>query len=202
MSVTDEQADTAVHVDLSSYRQGDYQPGRNAVVRALWYFTSLFWFESGWFPFRGVKAFLLRLFGARVGSGVVIKPHVRIKFPWRLTVGDHVWIGQGVWIDNLADVTIGNHCCVSQEAYLCTGSHDHRRPTFDLMTAPIVLEEGSWIGARAMVLPGRTIGPHAVVAAGSVVTKDVPAEAIVGGNPAAVIGMRSGAAESAKKPRT
>lgn len=200
MSATDEQIDAAARVDLSSYRQGDYRPGQNAFVRALWYFTSAFWFESAWCPFRGIKVILLRLFGARIGHGVVIKPYVRIKFPWRLTVGDHAWIGQGVWIDNLADVTIGSHCCLSQEAYLCTGSHDHRRPTFDLITAPIVLEEGSWVGARAMVLPGRRIGAGAVVAAGSVVTKDVAAGAIVGGNPAAMIGMRSGAGESVENP--
>ena len=138
----------------------------------------------------GVKARLLRLFGARIGRGLVIKPHVRIKYPWRLAVGDHCWIGEGVWIDNLADVTLGSHVCLSQGAYLCTGSHDHRRRTFDLITRPIRVEDGAWVAARTTLLPGVTVGANALVAGGSVVVKDVEAGAIVVGNPAAAIGRR------------
>lgn len=181
---------TPLRVDLSTFRQGSYHPGRNVIVRGLWYFVSLCFLESGWCLWGGFKLALLRLFGARIGRGVVLKPHVRIKFPWRLTVGDHVWIGQGVWIDNLAQVTIGSHSCLSQEAYLCTGSHDHKSASFDLIVAPITLSAGSWIGARSVLLPGKTVGINAIVAAGSVVTSDVPADTIVGGNPARKIGSR------------
>ncbi|MEM8865170.1 MAG: hypothetical protein AAGF31_06435, partial [Planctomycetota bacterium] len=121
---------SSVWTDLSGFTVGDYSPGRSRVVQLLWYYTSLVLFESSWFPFVGPKVWLLRCFGAQIGDGVVIKPNVRIKFPWRLTVGDHCWIGQEAWIDNIAAVEIGNHVCVSQGAYFCTGNHDHRRRHF------------------------------------------------------------------------
>lgn len=159
-------------------------------MRTIWYFLSLLFFESGWFPLSGVKKWLLQCFGARVGKGLVIKPHVRIKYPWRLTVGDHCWIGQEVWIDNIEDVRIGNHVCVSQRSYFCTGNHDHRRTTFDLTAKPIVVHDGAWVGASALLLGGVEIHANAVVAAGSVVSKDVPTGVIVGGNPAKPIGKR------------
>ncbi|MEN0109921.1 MAG: WcaF family extracellular polysaccharide biosynthesis acetyltransferase [Planctomycetota bacterium] len=179
-------------VDLSSYTNGGYRPGRGKLVQMLWYFTSLTLLESGWLPVaKGLKSALLRAFGARIGVGVVIKPHVRIKYPWRLTVGDHVWIGQDAWIDNLADVRIGSHVCVSQRAYLCTGGHDHRRRTFDLLTGEIVLEDGSWVGAGATVLGGVTVGGNAIVAAGAVASRDVPAATVVGGASAVEIARRS-----------
>jgi putative colanic acid biosynthesis acetyltransferase WcaF len=170
--------------DLSRYDNAGYSPGRGKLLQALWYFTSLLFFESGWLPLASPKRWLLRLFGARIGAGLVIKPNVRIKFPWRLSLGDHCWIGQGAWIDNLADVTLGSHVCVSQQVYICTGSHDHRKRTFDLIVRPIVVDTGAWLGARALILGGVTVGANAVVAAGSVVDKDVPPAAIVGGTPA------------------
>ena len=148
--------------------------------------------ESGWFPLSGIKSRLLRLFGAKIGAGVVFKPHVRIKYPWRLEIGDHCWIGQETWIDNLADVAIGDHVCISQKTYLCTGSHDHRRSTFDLITGTIGVESGAWLGARCTILQNVTIGANAIVAGGSVVHKDVEPATIVGGNPAQVIGERKG----------
>jgi putative colanic acid biosynthesis acetyltransferase WcaF len=168
----------------------DYSPGRSAPVRALWYVLSLVVFQSGWVPLYGIKRWLLRRFGASVGKGVVIKPHVRIKFPWRLRIGEQCWIGEDVWIDNLASVHLANDVCLSQGAYLCTGSHDHRRVTFDLIVKPIVIESAAWVGARAIVLPGVTIGRGAVVAAGSVVSRDVPPGVVAGGAPCRVIGDR------------
>jgi putative colanic acid biosynthesis acetyltransferase WcaF len=176
--------------DLSAFRNPEYDPGRGFVTRTIWYFVSLMIFESGWWPVSGIKTRLLRLFGARVGNGVVIKPHVRIKFPWRLSIGDHCWIGQGVWIDNIEDVAIGDHVCVSQLAYFCTGSHDHRSRAFDLLAKPITVENGAWIGARATLLGGVVVHANAIAAAGAVVVKSVPAASIVGGNPAKQIGVR------------
>ena len=97
---------------------------------------------------------LLRMTGASVGAGVVIKPRVTIKYPWKLAVGNHSWIGEQVWIDNLDQVTIGAHVCISQGALLLCGNHDYKKPTFDLITGPIVLEDGVWIGAKASVALG------------------------------------------------
>jgi len=154
--------------NLAAYNNSQFDPGRGRVVRAVWYFLSLIVFESGWFPVSRLKPVLLRLFGATVGCGVVIKPHVRIKFPWRLAVRDHCWIGEGAWIDNLAQVTLESDVCISQGAYLCTGSHDHRSPTFELRVAPILVKHGAWIAARSIVLGGAVVGQGEVVPAGAV----------------------------------
>ncbi|MGL4512851.1 MAG: WcaF family extracellular polysaccharide biosynthesis acetyltransferase [Lacipirellulaceae bacterium] len=178
---------TPAWVDLSSYTPGAYDPGRSAAVRLVWWFVSLALFESGWFLLTRAKPPILRWFGAKVGRNVTIKPHVRIKHPWMLAVGDHVWIGQESWIDNLAPVTIGSHVCVSQRAYLCTGSHDAAKRGFDLVVRPIVLENGAWVGASAVVLGGVTVGANAIVGAGSVANRDVPPGVFAGGVPARVI---------------
>ena len=177
-------------VDLEHYDNSDFDPGRGKLVRTVWYYCSLLFLESGWLPVSGIKVRLLRLFGARMGRGVVIKPHVRIKFPWRLTVGDHCWIGQGAWIDNMAEVRLGSHACISQLVYLCTGSHDHRRCGFNLITKPITIGDGAWLGARSTLMPGIAVGANAIVAGGSLVTKDVEPAAIVAGNPARPIATR------------
>lgn len=177
-------------VDLSTFDNSAYEPGRGKIVRTAWYFLSLVLFESGWFPVSRIKLLLLRWFGARIGKGVVVKPHVRIKNPWRLTVGDHCWIGQNVWIDNIEDVTIGDHVCVSQLVYFCTGSHDHQKTTFDLVARPIAVGNGAWVGARATLLGGVEVGANAIVAAGSVVNRSVQDCEFVGGVPAKVIGER------------
>ena len=174
----------AAWVDLSSYDNAWYSPGRSRLVRGLWYFVQPGGFRERLVSTGRLKRWLLRLFGARIGRGLVIKPGVWIKYPWRLDVGDHCWIGQGVWIDNLADVRLGSHVCVSQQVYICTGSHDYRKRTFDLVTRPVEVGNGAWLGARALILGGVSVGANAVVAAGSVVTKDVPAAAVVAGNPA------------------
>jgi len=169
-------------IDLTSYDNRSYVPGRSLFIRTLWYFISLAVFESGWIPLSRPKRWLLRLFGASIGSGLVIKPHVWIKYPWRLVVGDHCWIGQGASIDNLADVQLGNHVCLSQQVYICTGSHDYRRPSFDLITRPVKLGNGVWLGARALILGGVSVGANAVVAAGSIVVRNVPAGTLMVGH--------------------
>lgn len=170
--------------DLSKFDNSDFDHGRGWLTRTLWYFLSLACFESGLLPLSAPKRFFLRLFGARIGKAVVIKPNVRIKYPWRLSIGDHSWIGQETWIDNLAYVTVGDHVCISQGVYFCTGSHDYRCSSFDLVTGKIEVLDGAWIGARATLLGGVSVGQSAVVAAGSVVTRNVQKWTLVGGVPA------------------
>ena len=178
------------NVNLSTYSQGDYSPGRGRLVRCLWVICRLLVFESGWCPFSGLKVLLLRFFGANIGSHVVIKPNVRIKFPWRLTIGNHVWIGQEVWIDNLAQVTLGDQVCLSQRVYLCTGSHNYREKSFDLITKPISVASGGWICAGAILLPGTMVGCEAIISAGSVVSDQIAPGVIMKGNPATQVGVR------------
>lgn len=127
---------------------------------------------------------MLKLFGARMGKGIVIKPGVRVKYPWKLAVGDHSWLGEYVWIDNLGPVSIGDHCCVSQGALLLCGNHNYKKSSFDLIVKDIRLKDGVWIGAKGIVAPGVTCHEHSVLAAGSVATCDLEAYGIYAGNPA------------------
>lgn len=176
-------------VDLEHYKVTGYEH-RSLALRMLWYAVSLLFFESGLPIPSGWKCGLLRWFGGRVGRGVVIKPNVRIKFPWQLAIGDHVWVGQGSWFDNFAEVRLGSHVCISQGVYFCTGSHDHRKRSFDLVTRPIAVEDGAWVAARSTLLGGVTVGANALVAAASMVHKDVAPGMMVGGNPEQPIGLR------------
>lgn len=133
---------------------------------------------------------LLRAFGARVGKGVVIKPAVNIKYPWKLSIGNHVWVGEKAWIDNLAQVSIADNCCISQGAMLLCGNHNFRKTTFDLITLPIILQEGAWVGAHSVVCPGVTCASHSVLAVNSVATKNLEPYAIYQGNPATKVKER------------
>jgi putative colanic acid biosynthesis acetyltransferase WcaF len=170
--------------DLFAYNNHPYNPGGSAIKRVLWYFVNALVFKSSLFPFYAIKNGLLRLFGARIGDQVEIKPCVNIKYPWLLTIGNEVWIGEQVWIDNLVMVTIGSNICISQGVMLLTGSHNYKKKSFDLMTASVVLEDGVWIGAGAIVNLGITARSHAVLASGSVATKNLEPYSIYQGNPA------------------
>ena len=159
------------------------------MVEAMWIMVQALLVSSS-FPGTKHRVILMRLFGAHIGKGVVLKPAIKVKFPWRLRIGDHSWLGEGVWIDNLDWVKIGSHCSISQGAYLCTGSHDWHADKFDLVTRPIRVENRSWIGARASVAPGVTIGEGSVLTMGSVATHDLSAWTINQGNPAAEVKQR------------
>lgn len=170
--------------ELKSYNNSSYQPGGSAAKRILWHYLNGLFFKTSLFPIYGLKITLLRAFGARVGKGVTIKPNVNIKYPWNLVIGDHTWIGEEVWIDSLVMVSIGANACLSQGAMILTGSHNYKKPAFDLVTGSVFLEEGAWIGAKAIVNQGITVGSHAVLTAGSVATKNLQAYSIYQGNPA------------------
>ncbi len=152
--------------------------------RVLWMLMSNFFINSYFlFPIT-FKVFLLKLFGAKIGKRLILKPNVNIKYPWLLEIGDDNWIGEKVWIDNLAKVKIENNVCISQGALLLTGNHDFNMPTFDLKIGEITLENGVWIGANAIVGPNVTCMSHSVLAIGSVTSKNLEAYGIYRGNPA------------------
>jgi putative colanic acid biosynthesis acetyltransferase WcaF len=171
-------------MQLEGYTTGDFDRGAPRWKEMLWVLTKCVFFENG-LPWPSqFRVALLRAFGAKIGQGVIIRAKVNITFPWRLTVGDHVWIGEEVLILSLAPVTLESHICISQRAFLCTGSHRFRSLAFDLVTKPITIRKGSWIAAQTFVAPGVEIGPDSMVAAGSVVLETVPPHAVVIGNPA------------------
>ena len=170
-------------VNLFKFSNTAYEPG-NYFIRMFWYLlNSIFLNSSLPYPL-SVKVLLLKTFGAKIGSNVVIKPNVNIKYPWFLELGDNVWIGEEVWIDNLAEVKIGSNSCLSQGAYLLTGNHNYKKESFDLIVKPIIIEEGVWIGAKTIVCPGVVCKSHSILTVGSVATKDLDSYSIYQGNPA------------------
>ena len=172
-------------------------PGERAAWnRPLW--VVLAWMLVEWLlvtnalqPSSRVRIAALRAFGATIGRGVIFRPRTRVKFPWKLVVGDDAWIGEGVWFHNQDQVTIGHDAVISQETFLTTGSHAHRRD-MALVTRPVVIEPGAWVTARCIVTGGVTLGRSCLVAPSTVVSTDVPAGRIVGGNPAQDMGPRFG----------
>ena len=180
-----------MRVDLSKFNNAWYEPGRGPLLRLLWYVLNACLLQSSLNPSSGVKVRLLRLFGARIGVGVVLKPSLNVKYPWNLSIGDHSWIGEAVWLDSLAPILIGSNACISQGVYFCTGNHDWSDPAFGLVLKPIVIEDGAWVGARATVLPGVTVATHSIVSAGSVIAKDTEPYLVYAGNPAVAVKTRS-----------
>lgn len=179
-----------MQVDLSTFDNSWYKPGRSLLFRSLWHIVNALFLQNPLNPSSRLKIAFLRLFGARIGEGVVLKPSINVKFPWNLEVGDYSWIGENAWLDSLAPIKIGSNACISQGGYFCTGNHDWTDPAFGLIVKGITIEDGAWIGARATVLPGVTVKSHSIVAAGSVIAKDTEAYGIYVGNPAVKVKER------------
>lgn len=179
-----------MQTDLSAYNNDWFDEGAGVAKRSLWFLINALFFINPMNPFSGVKVILLKWFGAKIGKGVVVKPGVNIKYPWKLKIGDFSWIGERVWIDNLDKVVIGNHCCLSQEALLLCGNHNYKSQTFDLITKPIVLEDGVWIGARSIVTGGVTCCTHSVLAAGSLASVNLASWSVYRGNPCVKVNDR------------
>ncbi|WP_028667088.1 WcaF family extracellular polysaccharide biosynthesis acetyltransferase [Runella zeae] len=184
-----EKTSQRLKTDLSKYDNSWYkQPP--FLKNLLWFLVNPVFINS-YFPVPvGVKLLILRMFGAKIGEKVMIKPKVNIKYPWLLIVENYVWIGEEVWIDNLVEVVLGKNVCLSQGAMLLTGNHDYKNSKFDLKVGKIVLEEGVWIGAKAIVCPNVTCYSHAVLAVNSVAVKDLEAYGIYQGNPAQYVRER------------
>ena len=170
-------------VNNAAYRT-TLQIGAGKLKQVCWYFTNIFFFKNYLYISSGCKVFLLRFFGASVGEGVVIKPAVNIKFPWKLVVGNYSWIGEEAWIDNLSTVVIGNHVTIAQGALILTGSHDHTKETFDFISLPVKIEDGVWIGARAVVYGGVTCYSHSILGINAVAENNLLPYTIYKGNPA------------------
>lgn len=176
---------------LDRYRTpSDWHPGAPLPLQILWFGIGAGLLGARWLPGSAWRICILRLFGAKIGAGCRIKPGLRLKFPWRLEVGQACWLAEDAWIDNLEIVRLGDRVCISQGAYICTGNHDFRSSEFSLRLAPITISSDAWIAARSVLAPGSHIGQGAVVALGAVVSGSVPAGSIVRGNPAMVVGWR------------
>lgn len=175
---------------LDRYTPGDYTPGASLLKQLLWFFLGEPLVRSRLLPFSNLKIYILRCFGATIGQGVRLKPGVKVKFPWRLSIGNYCWIGEDAWLDNVAAITLEDYVCLSQGVYLCTGNHDWSDPNFRLISASIYIEAGSWIAARATVCPGVTVGQGSVLCLGSVAGHSLEPMTIYAGNPAVAIKKR------------
>lgn len=162
---------------------------RPKFVVYLWGACELLFVTNPWQISSSLRVKVLRLFGAEIGSGVVFRPRTRVKFPWKLKVGDRSWIGEGVWIHNQDIVKIGSDVVISQETFITTGSHAHRQ-NMALVTKPIAIESGVWITSRCMVLGGSTIGRSSLIKPMSIVAGSIPENSIAQGNYAIKIGLR------------
>jgi putative colanic acid biosynthesis acetyltransferase WcaF len=170
-------------VDLRRYDQSWYDAGRPKWLILVWWLVQAVVFPLTLHAHHAPRRFLLRLFGAHIGQGVVIRPSARVHYPWKVAIGDYSWIGSDVVLYSLDTIAIGSHCVISQKSYLCTGSHDPRDPAFGLKTAPIVIKNGVWIATDCFVGPGVRIGANALIGARSNVFSDLPAQQICLGSP-------------------
>lgn len=164
---------------------------KTKLKRLLW--TVIWGAFASWMPYylgKSWRVFLVRLFGLKYNYGIAVYPTARIWAPWNVAMGAHVAIDDRVNLYSANKIIIGTKVAISREAFICTASHDITKPNRPLLTAPIKIGDGVWIGSRAIILPGVTIGEGAVVAAGAVVTKDVAPWTVVGGNPARLIKKR------------
>lgn len=177
-------------VKLATFDGSDFDKGAGFLKITLWYFVNSIFVRASWNPFMGIKVWILRLFGAKIGKRLVIKNNVIIKFPWKLTIGDDCWLGENCWIDNLDNVVIGNNVCISQGALLLTGNHNYTIENMPYRNAPIIIEDGAWIGAKTVVCPGVKVNNNAILTVGSIATKNLDANGIYQGNPAMKIRER------------
>ena len=162
---------------------------RPAWVVYLWAVCELLFVTNPWQVSSGLRVRVLRAFGASIGAGVIFRPRTRVKFPWKLHVGDRSWIGEGVWFHNQDNIYVGHDVVISQESFLTTGSHAHRRD-MALLTRPIYIDEGAWITSRCLVLGGSKVGRSAIARPLTVIAGAVPPNAVVSGPLCEVVGER------------
>jgi putative colanic acid biosynthesis acetyltransferase WcaF len=179
-----------MRTDLSKFNNSWYKTGAGFIKTVLWYYANIIFLKNTLLPSSAARILILRLFGAKIGCGCVIKPGLNIKYPWKLEIGDHTWIGENVWIDNLADVKIGENVCISQGAMLLCGNHNYKKISFDLIIGTIDIEDGTWIGAQSVVCPGVVCHSHSILAVGSVASANLEPYGIYRGNPAVKVRER------------
>ncbi|KSA15226.1 WcaF family extracellular polysaccharide biosynthesis acetyltransferase [Maribacter dokdonensis] len=153
--------------------------GASKLKEIIWYLIKIIFFLSA-LPYPSVlKIWLLKIFGAKVGTGIVIKPRVNIHFPWKLEIGSHVWIGEEAFILNFEQIKIGNNVCISQRSFLCGGNHDYRIPSMPYRNGPIILQDGCWVGANCFIGPNVIVGYDSVITVGSIIVDNIEPNKVI-----------------------
>ncbi|MCK1434946.1 WcaF family extracellular polysaccharide biosynthesis acetyltransferase [Bradyrhizobium sp. 15] len=176
--------------DLSRSRPPPGFRGRSGFIVLLWQIVQQTLFAWSPQPAYGWRRMLLRIFGAEVGKGVLVRPTARVTYPWKVKLGNYCWVGDNAELYSLGPITIGNNAVVSQRSYLCAATHDYKDTTFPLVAKPVVVESEAWIAADCFIAPGVTVGAGAIVAARSTVIRSVGPASIVAGHPAELKGHR------------
>ena len=167
---------------LKDYKlPNEWHRGVNIIIEAIWLIIFVPIISSS-FPGSYWRKIILKVFGAKIGKGVRLNSRLRVKMPWRLRIGNYCWIGEETWIDNLDLVIISNNVCISQGVYFCTGNHNYKKTTFDLIYKPINIESDVWIGAKSIIAPGKKIGKSSIITMGSLVKEDIPQNTIFKNN--------------------
>ncbi|WP_158827774.1 putative colanic acid biosynthesis acetyltransferase [Mucilaginibacter lacusdianchii] len=170
--------------DLTSFTVPASFRGRSKVTVQLWWIVQSTLFALSPQVMFGWRRFLLRLFGAKIGKNVSIRPTTKITYPWKVSIGDHSWVGDDCVLYSLGNITIGSNVAIAHRVYLNTGGHDYTVPTFDIYASPIVIEDECWVTNDVFVAAGITIGKGTIVGARSTVLKSLPSNKICIGYPA------------------
>lgn len=170
-------------MDLSNYDNENSDKGRPLFIVVLWYLINSILFSS-FIPGTVWRVFLLKLFGAKVGKNILIKPFVRVKYPWKLSIGNNSWIGEKTWIDNIDTVVIGENCCISQGVYICSGNHNWSSESFEYLSSSIVIKDKVWVASMSQLSPGVILNEGVVLCIGSVAFNELDSWSIYKGNPA------------------
>ena len=183
ISTTDIAKQQQPFIDLRTYDLSNFERGKPNWLVMLWWLVQAIAFPLSLHNFNSFRCFLLRLFGAKIGTGVVIRPSARFIYPWKVAIGDYSWIGDDVVFYSVDKITVGCHCVISQKSYLCTGSHDFSDRSFALITAPIAIGNGAWVATDCFVAAGVKIGSNSVIGARSSVMKSIPSRQVAWGTP-------------------
>ena len=176
--------------DLSQYKTPREFRGRNVFIVQLWWLVQGTLFACSPQFLYGWRRFLLRLFGAKIGEKVLLRPSVRVTYPWKLSIGDYSWIGEYSTLYNLGEIKIGKNVAIAHHVYLCTGEHDISVETFNIGQRPVVIEDEAWLPNDVFVGPGVTIGRGCVIGARSTVLQNMPEGMICYGYPAKPVKKR------------
>ena len=176
--------------DLNKFTLPKNFRGRSGLIVQLWWAIDFFLFKPSPQIMYGWRRLLLRLFGAKIGKKVIIRPNVTITYPWKVSIGDYSWIGDNVELYSLGEIEIGSNVVISQKSYLCGASHDYKQEDFSIWSGKVVIEDECWLATDVYVAPNVTIGKGTVIGARSSVFNDLPNGKVCVGSPAKAIKER------------